>query len=145
MKLILLQDIAHVGKKGGVKDIADGYARNFLIPQGFAEVTTAESLKRHEQLFKQSVEKKQTDNEKLQRALDELAQKTLEIKLAANEKGEFYQKVTAKTIAEKLKDYGISEADIALDEKSIKKAGEYSIPIRRGSISGNILIKVSAK
>ena len=141
----MLQDIHKLGKRGEVKDAADGYARNFLIPRKLAEPATPEAIKRHEQLNKQGRAEKQTTDDKFSSALAELAGEIIEIELPANEKGEFYQKVTAKIIARNLKKTGITDEDIILDDKSIKKAGEYSIPVRRNNITGNILVKITPK
>lgn len=145
MKVILLQDISKLGKRGETKEVSDGYARNFLIPHGLAEIATPDAVRRYEQTAKNSETEKHEALEQFRKALEEFDGKSIEIKLPANEKGEFYQKVTAKIIAQNIKKSGISEKDIALDEKSIKKIGEYSIPARRGEASGNILVKLTPK
>ena len=145
MKIILLQDVPKVGKKDEIKEISNGYARNFLIPKKLAEPAAPEVIKRHEQAAKQSETGKQATGDKFRLALENLAGKTIEIELPANEKGEFYQKVTAKIIAKNLGKTEIAEEDIVLDEKSIKMIGEYSIPIRRNNITGNILVKIIPK
>ena len=145
MKVILLQDVPKAGEKDEIKEIADGYARNFLIPRGLALAATPAAVKKQEQLAKQGIRTKQRKDDDFRAALDALAKVAIEIKLPANEKGEFYQNITAKTIAEKIKNSGISAEDIALDDKSIQKTGEYSIPVRRKNISGNILVKIIPK
>ena len=145
MKIILSQDVAKVGKKDEIKEISNGYARNFLIPQKLAESATPEAIRRHEGLAKQNKTGKQIADDKFRSALENLVGKAIEIKLPANEKGEFYQKVTAKVIARNLGKAEITEEDIILDEKSIKKAGEYSIPICRKDITGNISVRITPK
>lgn len=145
MKLILLQDVPKTGKKDEIKEVTDGYARNFLLPQRLAEVATSDAIRRHDASIEKDEMEKRVASGQFRKTLDEFNGRTLEIKLPANEKGEFYQKVTAKIIASAIKKSGISEKDIALDEKSIKKEGVYSIPVRRGDISGNILVKLISK
>lgn len=145
MKIALNQDIPKLGKKGETKDVPDGYARNFLIPQKLAEVATPEVIKRRKESLEKGETEKLATNKRFRKALEELSGKTIEIELPTNEKGEFYQKVTAKIVADKLKKSGILEDDIALDDKSINKAGGYSIPVRRGDISGSISVKLTSK
>ncbi len=144
MKVILLQDVPKLGGKGEIKEAADGYARNFLIPNKLARSATPEAINQLEEDTRQNSIKKQKKDNGFRQALEDLEGKTIEIALKVNEKGEFYRKVTAKTIVENLKK-GINTEDIALDDKSITKPGEYSIPVRRGEISGNISVKISAK
>ena len=145
MKVILLQDVPKLGGKGEIKEAVDGYARNFLIPNKLARSATPEAINQLEEDIRQNSIKKQKKDAGFRQALEDLEGKTIEIVLKVNEKGEFYRKVTAKTIAEKLKKSGINTEDIALDDKSINKPGEYSIPVRKGEISGNISVKISAK
>ena len=114
MKVILLSDVKKVGKKGEVKNVADGYARNFLIKNGLAVMESEGSKK---VLDKQNEEAKKLDEEKRAEALklkEVLASKEFVFKV--NDKnGKVFNSVSTKQIAEKLLSQGI-----VIDKKKIK-------------------------
>ena len=114
MKVILLSDVKKVGKKGEVKNVADGYARNFLIKNGLAVMESEGSKK---VLDKQNEEAKKLDAEKRAEALklkEVLAEKEFVFKVNANN-GKVFNSVSTKQIAEKLLSQGI-----VIDKKKIK-------------------------
>ena len=114
MKLILLSDVKKVGKKGEVKNVADGYARNFLIKNGLAVMESEGSKK---VLDKQNEEAKKLDAEKRAEALklkEVLAEKEFVFKVNAKN-GKVFNSVSTKQIAEKLLSQGI-----VIDKKKIK-------------------------
>lgn len=131
MKVILKEDIANLGELGSVVKVADGYARNYLIPQGKAVVATPENMKGLEHQIK-ALESKR--DEKLKEA-EELAEKlaqvevTLARKVADEEK--LYGSVTQKDVARALKDagYALEKKAIILKE-SIRQLGEFEIEVR---------------
>ena len=114
MKVILLSDVKKVGKKGEVKNVADGYARNFLIKNGLAVMESEGSKK---VLDKQNEEAKKIDAEKRAEALklkEVLAEKEFVFKVNAKN-GKVFNSVSTKQIAEKLLSQGI-----VIDKKKIK-------------------------
>lgn len=131
MKVILKEDIANLGELGSVVKVADGYARNYLIPQGKAVAATPENIKGLEHQIK-ALESKR--DEKLKEA-EELAEKlaqvevTLARKVADEEK--LYGSVTQKDVARALKDagYALEKKAIILKE-SIRQLGEFEIEVR---------------
>jgi len=132
MKVVLLQDVPQLGKMGQVKDVAPGYARNFLLPRGLAEFATPAVLKR--------VEAQRRKEERLQSQLEaevasvartlEGAQITLRAKVGEQER--LYGSITSGDIADELQramGLEIDKKTIELDEP-IRQLGEYEILIR---------------
>ena len=141
MKIIMLQDVPKIGRKYEVKEINDGYARNFLIPKKLAEIATpstiAELKKREEKIRLERSMKEEAVVKNLSLVKDVV----LEIKAKVNEKGHLFQGIGKKEIAEaikKAKGAELIEEFIALD-KSIKEVGEFDIPVKVILPSGKIL------
>ncbi len=132
MKIILLQDVPRLGSAGEVKDVADGYARNFLVPKGLAESATAAVLKRVEaQRGKEERRQAQVEVEmaSIAHTLDG-AQITLKAKVGAQER--LYGSITSGDIAEELQramGLEIDKRKIELEEP-IRQLGEFEISVR---------------
>lgn len=131
MKLLLRQDYETLGVAGDVINVKPGFARNFLIPKGFAMLATDKNLKRYENDQKQM----HMHEEKEKRQSEELA-KTLEnvsctITVQVGEEDKMFGSVTSQNIAEALESqgYSIDKRKIVLEEP-IKSLGIYSIPIK---------------
>jgi len=131
MKVILLKNVENFGKKYEVKEAKDGYARNFLIPQGLAKPADEKSLKWLE-TQKETEEKKAEDElknvEKVVSGVDGLE---LVIPVKIGEKEQFFEKITASKVVEKLKEQGVdvSKGQVNLPEP-IKTLGEFPVKIR---------------
>jgi len=116
MKVILLSDVAKVGKKGEIKEVADGYARNFLIARGLAVMESAGSKKI---LAKQNEEAARLDEQKRGEALElkkVLEAKTLVFKVKAKD-GKVSGSISSKQIEEELKKQGIT-----IDKRKIRNS-----------------------
>jgi large subunit ribosomal protein L9 len=129
MKIILLQDVKNLGKKNDVKEVSDGYARNFLFPKKLAEPATEAAVKKAEIKKTQEKSLKESEND----ALKSLAEKLKNIKIilkAKEKKGKLFGSITAKEIAKEIQkeNLAVPEKCIILDE-AIKKIGEYEIKI----------------
>jgi large subunit ribosomal protein L9 len=131
MKIILLDDVAKVGRRGEVRDVADGYARNFLIPRKLALAATAGNLTNLDHIKKQQEAKAsrvKSDAEGLRGRIEALV---YEERRQASEEGKLFGSVTSQQIAEFLETRGvkIDRRRIALDEP-IKALGETTVVIR---------------
>jgi len=132
MKVILLEDVKSVGKKGQIINAKDGYARNFLFPKGLAIEATDVNLKNLENAKKQKEEKEKQALKEAEILSEEIAQKTIVIKTKTGENGKLFGSITTKEIAELLdKEYGIpiDKKKFDLDEP-IKSVGEYFVKIK---------------
>ncbi|HBY56787.1 MAG TPA: 50S ribosomal protein L9 [Candidatus Atribacteria bacterium] len=131
MKVILKQDIKKVGKIGDVVEVSDGFARNFLIPQGKAISYTKGNFKQIEYLKKKEIDKKEKELNDAKELAEKLKNISLEIKVKAGEKDKLFGSVTSKDISDILS----SEYNIELDRKKIdlkdplKKLGVYDISV----------------
>ncbi len=115
MQVILLQDVKNVGKKDTTVKVNDGYARNFLIPKGFAVEATATSLNDMKEKNKAAANKKQRELEQAKSLADKLDKISLTFKIKAGENGKLFGSVTAKDISDALK----KENKIDVDKKKI--------------------------
>jgi large subunit ribosomal protein L9 len=133
MKIILLKEVQGLGHSGEIKEVADGYARNFLIVKGLADFVTKHNLDvleaQKKKLEKLAV-KARKDKQKLAKKING---QEFEIKSRADDKGTLYSKITAKTIAQELIKQGINieDKEIKLDE-AIKKVGKYEVELNLG-------------
>jgi large subunit ribosomal protein L9 len=131
MKVILLDDVTSVGRRGDVRDVSDGYARNFLIPKRLALSASAGNLKNLDHIKKQQeakADRVKEDAEALRRRIEALS---YEERRQSSEEGKLFGSVTSQDIAEFLDKRGIKveRRRIHLDEP-IKTLGETSVPIR---------------
>lgn len=145
MKVIFIKDLKGQGRVGEEKNISDGYAKNFLIPKGYAIEATAANLndykgKKDSQEFKKQQE---IDNaEKIKAELDKI---TLTLKAKSGDNGKLFGSITSKELAEKLN----ADHKIAIDKKKfvlpdgIKTTGSLTVDIKlHPGIVGKLKIKV---
>jgi large subunit ribosomal protein L9 len=131
MKVILLDDVTSVGRRGEVRDVSDGYARNFLLPKKLAVTATAGNLNNLEHIRKQQdakADRIRRDAESLGARIGALV---FEERRQASEEGKLFGSVTAQDMVDFLGTRGvkIERRRIVLDEP-IKALGEASVPIR---------------
>ena len=142
MKVILLENIENTGEKYDVKEIKDGYARNFLIPKGLAKPATKGNLKwAEDQKVKQS-EKDQQDLEKIQETVTALDGNEFEFSVKVGKGDQLYESITSQKIVELLKknNFSIRKEQIQLKEP-IKELGEFPIKINfKHNLEGEIKI-----
>lgn len=147
MKIILLQDVKGQGKKGQVIDVNEGYARNFLIKKGLAEIATASKLNDLKQK-NSAAEFHKAEEIKATRALAaEINGKSFTVKIKAGQAGKVFGSVTGGNIADALKSarYDIDKKKIILP-LPIKTLGVYDIDLKlMESISAKIKVTVDAE
>lgn len=146
MKVVFLVDVKGQGKKDEIKEVSDGYARNFLLPKGLAAAVDNKLI--NEIKNREAAAKYKYDSEKA--AAKETAEKLLsvvvKIKAQAGADGKLYGSVTAKDIADELeKQHGIviDRRKLSLDEP-IKAFGTYTVDVKLFTdVSGKVNIVVS--
>lgn len=129
MKVILLQDVVNVGKKYEVKNVSDGFARNFLIPRKLAKIATTQTIQEIELTKKHGLKEKEIQKNLLEKNIESLQNLKISTKEKANEKGHLFASIDAKDISKILKKQHkleIPEEIIEL-EKPIKQIGEHKI------------------
>jgi large subunit ribosomal protein L9 len=132
MKVILLQDVKKVGKKFEVKEVASGYALNFLIPRKMAEASTQSSEKRIGNIKARAEGEQKVREDLLMKNLKSLDGKTIEISEKANEKGHLFKGVHQAELVTEIKKQ--TELDLAPDyivlEKPLKEVGEHTVEVK---------------
>jgi large subunit ribosomal protein L9 len=131
VKIILLDDVAKVGRRGEVRDVSDGYARNFLIPKKLALTATAGNMKGLDHIKKQQEAKAgriKTDAETIRDRIEALV---YEERRQASEEGKLFGSVTAQDVVEFLErsQIRVERRRVHLDEP-IKALGENTVTIR---------------
>jgi len=131
MRVILLQDIEKVGKKYDVKEVKDGYARNFLIPQGLAKPATETALIWLETQKEIEAKKAEEELKKIQEKATAIDGEEVIIPVKMGEEGQLFESITSQKISEKLKELGFEIKKTQIDLKEpIKELGEFPIKIR---------------
>jgi large subunit ribosomal protein L9 len=148
MKIILLQDVKALGKKGEIKEVSDGHARNYLIPKKLGAEASAKNL--HDLKQQQATEEKRA-KEVLAAAealAEEIGQKQVVLSMKTGEGGKPFGSVSSKEIAQAYKEQGNLELDkkkIQLAEP-IKSFGVHQIPIKlHPQVTGTLTIIVKEK
>ncbi|MDD5590044.1 MAG: 50S ribosomal protein L9 [Candidatus Portnoybacteria bacterium] len=130
MKVILIKDVPKVGKKSEVKEVADGYARNFLLPRGLAKAASDSALEQLEAEKAQQAIEAEADLAQTQEIVAGLDGNEFEIAAKMGEEGKLYGSITAAKIAKALQDKGlkVKKSQVKM-EKPIKETGEHEITL----------------
>ncbi len=132
MQVILLEDVKAIGKKGALVKVADGFARNFLLPKKLALEATDGNLRNLQHTAKVATDKHDREVDHARQAAEQLQAHTVRVPVKAGEKGKLYGAVTTADIAEALKkvtDWPIDKRKIELKDP-IKKLGTATVRIR---------------
>lgn len=130
MKVILLKDVPKIGSKFEVKEVAEGYARNFLLARNLAKPATPEALEwleMQKELLSQKEEEGLKAMQQLASSLDDLE---VPFPVKVGDEGQLFEAINAQKIAERLKEMGyeVKKAQIKMEEP-IKEVGEFPIKI----------------
>ena len=130
MKVLLIKDVYKLGRAGDIKKVANGFGRNYLIPQGLAIPATENSHKVAEAIAQKATERRAALNEELKSLADVLEKLELFFPVKAGETGKLYGSVSAQNIIDRIKaEKGIDLDRHQLVTEPIRKVGEYFIPI----------------
>lgn len=132
MKVILTQEVKNVGKEGELVDVADGYARNFLLPRRWAIAATPGNLKRLEEIRRHQQHRRQKALEESKQLAERIGQASVTIQGRAGEEGKLFGSITAADIAKALKETigrDFDKRKIGLSEP-IKRAGMYTVSVK---------------
>jgi large subunit ribosomal protein L9 len=128
----LVQNVSNLGQVGDVKSVADGYARNYLIPRGLAKPATPGELKQAEQHKRTAAKQAMHDLETAQAVAARLSQMTLVFQARAGEGTKLYGSITSANIADRIAEELGQDFDrrkVHLDE-SLRQLGTHRVPIR---------------
>lgn len=148
MRVIFLRDIPNVAQAGEIREVSNGYARNYLIPKGLAVPATPQELKRIEKIKRVAEERRLKEVKELEALAQQLEGTTITVKARASPAGRFYGSITAVQIAQELSRLTERELDkgiIALEEP-IHEPGSYPVVVQfRPGVSANITVVAEAE
>jgi len=131
MKVMLVKDVYKLGRAGDIKKVADGYGRNFLIPQGFAVLATEGALKQVQKIKAQAEIRRTAQNEELKGLADQIKAVTLTFAAKAGDTGKLYGSITTQDIATALTEkvrFEVKRQQV--DIQPIRNLGEYNAHVR---------------
>ena len=146
MKVILQQDVKGQGKKGDLREVSDGYARNYLIPRKMAIEATADNLNTFKLQEKAKLAQVEREKATAKDIASRLKDMCVKVRAKAGSSGKLFGAVTSKEIAEALSaQYGIElEKSRILPAEPIKTCGSYEVKVKLGhEISGMLKVEVS--
>jgi large subunit ribosomal protein L9 len=131
MKVMLVKDVYKLGRAGDVKKVADGYGRNFLLPQGLAVLATAGALKQTEKIRKQAEIRRTELNSELKDLATQISAVVLNFAAKAGETGKLYGSITTQDVATAISEqtrYEVKKQQV--DMQPIRTLGEFKARIR---------------
>lgn len=146
MHVILLQDVPKVGQKFDIKNVADGYASNYLIPRRLAERATEERISRIKEIKSREVKEKEIEISLLHKNLAALKNAVVTFTAKASEAGHLYEGIHANDITDALKKQhriDISPSMLELPHP-LKSVGEHTIVIQAQNHRGSVKVLVVA-
>ena len=144
MQVILLKDVEHLGESGEVHEVADGYGRNYLIPQGLARVATEGRIRHQREIQRQQARKQAAKKEEAEKIQKELEDMQVVFTAKVGEDNRIFGTVTTQQIAVELSNRGfdIDRRDIELDE-DIRFVGAYTATVSlRDDVNATLDIQV---
>ncbi len=131
MKILLLKDVFKLGRAGDVKRVADGYGRNYLMPQGLAVLATPGALKQVERIKVQATIQRDALNEELGAVAEQLNGTVLTFTARASETGKLYGSITTQMIAESITEkIGVEINRRQVYSQPLRILGEHKVEVR---------------
>ncbi|WP_077623752.1 50S ribosomal protein L9 [Sediminibacillus massiliensis] len=146
MKVIFVKDVKGKGKKGEVKNVSDGYARNYLLKNNMAVEATGGNMKALEAQKNKEKQQEQEEVNEAKRLKEQLADLTVELKAKSGEGGRLFGSITSKQIAEELKKthkIKLDKRKIELDNP-IRAMGYTNVPVKiHPEVTGTVKVHVT--
>ncbi|WP_096272203.1 50S ribosomal protein L9 [Paucisalibacillus globulus] len=145
MRVIFLQDVKGKGKKGEVKNVSDGYARNYLLKNNLAEEATSGNIKALEAQKRKSKQLEQQEKENAEQLKKKIESLEVTIKAKSGDGGRLFGSITSKQIADALnKDHGIKTDKRKLElDQPIRALGFTNVPIKlHPEVTGTVKVHV---
>lgn len=131
MKVLLIKDVYKLGRAGDVKRVADGYGRNYLLPQGLAVLATAGAMKQVENIRAQAAASRAALNEELGGVAEIISKVSLTFAAKAGETGKLYGSITSQMIADAIHEKtGVEINRRQLDSEPIRNLGTHKVLVR---------------
>lgn len=130
MKVIFLKDVPRIGKKGEVKDVADGFAQNSLLPKGFAKIATPQAIKSLNDQKAHAEELAILHIEKMKQAIESLNNQKIVVELAANDQGHLFSKFKVEQLKKVFAAKGIDFDIKNIVPFELKEVGTHTIKVK---------------
>lgn len=131
MKVLLLKDVYKLGRAGDVKKVADGYGRNYLLPQGLAVLATSGALKQQEHIRTRATAERAALNEEMSSVAEHIKGLELTFPAKAGETGKLYGSITTTMIAEAIQEkMGVEIDRRQIDAQPLRNLGKHEVEIR---------------
>jgi large subunit ribosomal protein L9 len=131
MKVLLIKDVYKLGRAGDVKRVADGYGRNYLLPQGLAVLATPGALKQADAIRTQAAATRTAINQEMSGVAEKLSQLVLTFPAKAGETGKLYGSITPQMVVEAIQTKsGVEVSRRQIDAEPIRTLGEHKVHIR---------------
>ena len=131
MKVLLLQDVYKLGRAGDVKKVANGYGRNYLIPQGMAVLATPGAMVQAERIRQEADKKRAVLNEEMSAVAEQFKDVTLTFPARASETGRLYGSINTRMIADAITEkVGVDISHRQIDSQPLRMIGEHTIGVR---------------
>jgi large subunit ribosomal protein L9 len=131
MKVLLLQDVYNLGRAGDVKKVANGYGRNYLIPQGLAVLATPGAMAQSERIRVEADKKRAIVNEEMSGVAEQLKDVSLTFPARASETGRLYGSINTRMIADAInEELGTELSHRQIDSQPLRMIGEHTVNVR---------------
>lgn len=140
MKVILLKNIVGIGKAGEIKDLADGYVRNYLLPRALAHLATEKNIVALKQQKDLIVKRTAKNTANLKKAATQLNGQKFELVVKANEAGTLYAAIGPAQIASLLTERGYAIEAKQVVGEVIKQIGTYTVGVAFGGFRADIIL-----
>lgn len=146
MKVIFLKDVQNVGRKYDIKNVADGYALNLLLPKKLVEIATPQAIKKIEDLKANDLTQKKIQEELLVKNLEAINSMVVTIKGKANEKGHLFAGITKEILISEIQKVSRLNMDpeLVILPKPIKGVGTHKITIQAGNKKAELTLVVES-
>lgn len=148
IKILLLNDVENLGRAGEIVTARPGYIRNYLLPQGYAEIATKQALRKQARLQKQRLEQAIKDKADSEAAAARISEAVLTITVKVDHEGHMYGSVSALDVVHLLKD----QAGLEIEKRSIqlkhpiKSTGKHKIPVKlKEGVTAEIALHIAAE
>lgn len=145
MQVILLRDVSGIGQKGQIKNVSDGHALNYLIPNRLAEMATPDKVKALEKLNAENAKASEAREKEWIALVKQIDGNKVEISANASEQGHLYEKIASADIAE-----AISEqlkltipTDAIAPKMVLKEVGEWPVEVKLGTHKATLIVVVA--
>lgn len=142
MRVILIENVTNLGKKGDIIEVKDGYALNFLIPKNLAVPATDSEIKKWQSIKEKLAKKEEKQLKDLEKVIKKIKNTVIVFKRKTTKEGKLFGSVSKKDILKELSNLGYNINEDWLDEVHLKELGEFEVNIKTKNYNVPIKIKI---